>query len=152
MKIVHFTKILGDNLDLITLFIKAYRKLEVTGKPTKEYKELDLEKIGLLLWQCRQEGWYKPIIKDNKLTFSSIFPFLDHEYIDKRDFIHTEQDYYEAMYYEGKNVKDYQDEVKGKMEKEHKRRDLYPKEDPDFIPEIEEVLCESKTQNFITKE
>jgi len=90
-------------------------------------------------------GWFNAYVDSGELKFKTTAN-PDRQYITFSQFLDFKKgfdiDNIEERYYTTrKTVSNLSKEMTmKKIEKEHSRKDLYPKEDPDFIPEIEEAL------------
>ena len=130
VKVVHWRNVLGEDLETFKLVLKHNQALKRYGKSSTKLPDDALEMYHKRIWQLEQEGWYcRGMDYNGNMKFMHLIPndnsqleersasIIDmagkrREYIEKRDYVHT--DYQEAI-----------------------EREYY---DPDFPPEVDEAI------------
>lgn len=119
IKVVHWKNVLGNDIDAFKLVLQHNQAMKKYGKSSIKIPDGALEMYHKKIWICEKEDWYKPRLDFNgNLIFMSIIPGNDfegnavsnsiidargkrREYIEKRDFEHTEyQEALEREYYD----------------------------------------------------
>ena len=112
IKVVHWKTTLGDDEALIINILRQNDEIRRYGKSSRKIPDGALDVYKKKMWICQQEGWFNPKVVFDKLTFQHLLPPDDfqgdkqsesiidvrgkrREYIEKRDFEHTE--YQEAL-------------------------------------------------------
>ena len=116
VKVVHWQTVLGDQIEDFKLVLKHNQAVKKYGKSSIKLPDEALDMYRKKIWQLEKEGWYvRGLYYNGNLIFMHLIPgdksLLDgcslsiidaggkrREYIQKRDFEHTE--YQEALEHE----------------------------------------------------